>query len=91
QSGEFDAARAVSLLDLVGFLLRPEYEADTLLIIDACSSQSYNSLGEAVRHAVELERDSVVIRARESRRKGFAVIGTSGADAQVPAGRWVTW
>ncbi|MCG8970390.1 ATP-binding protein [Streptomyces sp. CL12-4] len=91
QSGEFDPARAVSLLDLVGFLLRPEFEADTLLIIDACSSQSYNSLGEAVRHAVELERDSVVIRARESRRRGFAVIGTSGADAQVPAGRWVTW
>ncbi|SEE25138.1 WD40 repeat [Streptomyces misionensis] len=91
QSGAFDPARAVPLLELVGFLLRPEYEADTLLIIDACSSQSYNSLSEAVRHAVELERDSAVIRARESRRKGFAVIGTSGADAQVPAGRWVTW
>ncbi|OMI35330.1 ATP-binding protein [Streptomyces sparsogenes] len=91
QSGEFDPARAVPLLELVGFLLRPEYETDTLLIIDACSSQSYNSLGEAVRHAVELEQDSAVIRARESRRKGFAVIGTSGADAQVPAGRWVTW
>ncbi|MBT2412430.1 peptidase C14 caspase catalytic subunit p20 [Streptomyces sp. ISL-12] len=91
QSGEFDPARAVPLLELVGFLLRPEYETDTLLIIDACSSQSYNSLGEAVRHAVELERDSAVIRARQSRRKGFAVIGTSGADAQVPAGRWVTW
>ncbi|MEU6624013.1 peptidase C14 caspase catalytic subunit p20 [Streptomyces litmocidini] len=91
QSGEFDPARAVSLLELVGFLLRPEYETDTLLIIDACSSQSYNSLSEAVRHAVELERDPAVIRARESRRKGFAVIGTSGADAQVPAGRWVTW
>ncbi|GEC08514.1 hypothetical protein SSP24_61690 [Streptomyces spinoverrucosus] len=91
QSGEFDPARAVSLLELVGFLLRPEYETDTLLIVDACSSQSYNSLGEAVRHAVELERDPAVIRARENRRKGFAVIGTSGADAQVPAGRWVTW
>ncbi|MFI6121646.1 peptidase C14 caspase catalytic subunit p20 [Streptomyces sp. NPDC051064] len=91
QSGEFDPSRAVPLLELVGFLLRPEYETDTLLIIDACSSQSYNSLGEAVRHAVELERDSAVTRARESRRKGFAVIGTSGADAQVPAGRWVTW
>ncbi|MEV7864183.1 peptidase C14 caspase catalytic subunit p20 [Streptomyces hirsutus] len=91
QSGEFDPARAVSLLELVGLLLRPEYETDTLLIVDACSSQSYNSLGEAVRHAVELERDPAVIRARESRRKGFAVIGTSGADAQVPAGRWVTW
>jgi hypothetical protein len=91
QSGKFDPARAVPLLELVGLLLRPEYETDTLLIIDACSSQSYNSLGEAVRHAVELERDSGVLRARESRRKGFAVIGTSGADAQVPAGRWVTW
>ncbi|WDN56337.1 peptidase C14 caspase catalytic subunit p20 [Streptomyces clavuligerus] len=91
QSGEFDPARAVPLLELVGLLLRPEYEADTLLIIDACSSQSYNSLGEAVRHAVELERDPAVIRARESRRKGFAVVGTSGADAQVLAGRWVTW
>ncbi|MCW1099996.1 peptidase C14 caspase catalytic subunit p20 [Streptomyces sp. RS2] len=91
QSGEFDPARAVSLLELVGFLLRPEHETDTLLIIDACSSQSYNSLGEAVRHAVELERDFAVVRARQSRRKGFAVIGTSGADAQVPAGRWVTW
>ncbi|MFI1659403.1 peptidase C14 caspase catalytic subunit p20 [Streptomyces sp. NPDC020472] len=91
QSGEFDPARAVPLLELVGFLLRPEYETDTLLIIDACSSQSYNSLSEAVRHAVELERDSAVTRARGSRRKGFAVIGTSGADAQVPAGRWVTW
>ncbi|WP_381561316.1 peptidase C14 caspase catalytic subunit p20 [Streptomyces eurythermus] len=91
QSGEFDPLRAVSLLELVGFLLQPEYETDTLLIVDACSSQSYNSLGEAVRHAVELERDPAVIRAREKRRKGFAVIGTSGADAQVPAGRWVTW
>ncbi|MQY16168.1 hypothetical protein SRB5_63620 [Streptomyces sp. RB5] len=91
QTGEFDPARAVSMLELVGFLLRPEYEADTLLIIDACSSRSYNSLGEAVRHAVELERDPAVIRAHESRRKGFAVIGTSGADAQVAAGRWVTW
>ncbi len=91
QSGEFDPARAVPLLELVGLLLRPEYETDTLLIVDACSSQSYNSLGEAVRHAVELDRDPAVVRARESRRKGFAVIGTSGADAQVPAGRWVTW
>ncbi|MDX3095217.1 peptidase C14 caspase catalytic subunit p20 [Streptomyces sp. ME19-03-3] len=91
QSGEFDPDRAVSLLDLVRLLLRPEYETDTLLIVDACSSQSYNSLGEAVRHAVELQRDPDVIRAWESRRKGFAVIGTSGADAQVSAGRWVTW
>ncbi|MFD8206092.1 peptidase C14 caspase catalytic subunit p20 [Streptomyces sp. NPDC059695] len=91
QSGTFDPARAVSLVELVGTLLRPEYESDTLLIIDACSSQSYNSLGEAVRHAVDLERHPSVTRARESRRKGFAVIGTSGADAQVPAGRWVTW
>ncbi|KOV76565.1 peptidase C14 caspase catalytic subunit p20 [Streptomyces sp. NRRL WC-3723] len=91
RSGEFDPTRAVLLSELVGFLLRPEYETDTLLIIDACSSQSYNSLTEAVRYAVELERNSAVIRARESRRKGFAVIGTSGADAQVPAGRWVTW
>ncbi|WP_314616963.1 peptidase C14 caspase catalytic subunit p20 [Streptomyces stackebrandtii] len=91
QSGEFDPARAVPLLALVELLLRPEYETDTLLIIDACSSQSYNSLGEAVRHAVELEQNSAVIRARGSRRKGFAVIGTSGADAQISAGRWVTW
>ncbi|MFJ7957712.1 AAA family ATPase [Streptomyces sp. NPDC096319] len=91
QSGEFDPARAVSLVELVGTLLRPEHETDTLLVIDACSSQSYNSLGEAVRHAVDLERDPAVVRARETRRKGFAVIGTSGADAQVPAGRWVTW
>ncbi|MET8894799.1 peptidase C14 caspase catalytic subunit p20 [Streptomyces albogriseolus] len=91
ESGEFDPDKAVPLLELVGFLLRPEFEADTLLIVDACSSQSYNSLTEAVRHAVELQRDPAVIRAWESRRKGFAVIGTSGADAQVPAGRWVTW
>ncbi|MCP9997071.1 peptidase C14 caspase catalytic subunit p20 [Streptomyces werraensis] len=91
ESGEFDPGKAVPLLELVGFLLRPEFEADTLLIVDACSSQSYNSLTEAVRHAVELQRDPAVDRAWESRRKGFAVIGTSGADAQVPAGRWVTW
>lgn len=90
-SGEFDPDKAVPLLDLVGFLLRPEFEADTLLIVDACSSRSYNSLTEAVRHAVELQRDPAVVRAQTSRRKGFAVIGTSGADAQVPAGRWVTW
>ncbi|WP_255303641.1 AAA family ATPase [Streptomyces sp. F-7] len=91
ESGEFDPDKAVPLLELVGLLLRPEFEADTLLIVDACSSQSYNSLTEAVRHAVELQRDPAVVRAWESRRKGFAVMGTSGADAQVPAGRWVTW
>ncbi|MGW4765037.1 peptidase C14 caspase catalytic subunit p20 [Streptomyces pseudogriseolus] len=91
ESGEFDPGKAVPLLDLVGLLLRPEFEADTLLIVDACSSQSYNALTEAVRHAVELQRDPAVVRAWETRRKGFAVIGTSGADAQVPAGRWVTW
>ncbi|MGN7142059.1 AAA family ATPase, partial [Streptomyces pseudogriseolus] len=91
ESGEFDPDKAVPLLDLVGLLLRPEFESDTLLIVDACSSQSYNALTEAVRHAVELQRDPAVVRAWETRRKGFAVIGTSGADAQVPAGRWVTW
>ncbi|MFE2546815.1 peptidase C14 caspase catalytic subunit p20 [Actinacidiphila glaucinigra] len=91
QSGEFRPDRAVSLVELVGRILRPEYETDTLLIVDACSSHGYHSLNEALRHALDLERDTAVYRAREFRRAGFAVIGTSGVDAQVPEGRWVQW
>nr|WTA00155.1 peptidase C14 caspase catalytic subunit p20 [Streptomyces sp. NBC_00857] len=91
QSGDFQPERAVSLVELVGRLLRPEYETDTLLIVDACSSHGYNSLNGALRHALDLERNTAVYRARETRRAGFAVIGTSGADAQVPEGRWVQW
>ncbi|MEU9335583.1 peptidase C14 caspase catalytic subunit p20 [Streptomyces sp. NPDC048290] len=91
RSGEFQPERAVSLVDLVDRLLRPGHDTDTLLIVDACSSHSLHSLNEALRHALDLERSAAVYRARATGKGGFAVIGTSGADAQVPEGRWVRW
>ncbi|MET8831733.1 peptidase C14 caspase catalytic subunit p20 [Streptomyces sp. NPDC004610] len=91
QSGEFRPERAVSLVALVDRLLRPGDESHTLLVVDACSSHGYHSLNEALRHALDLERSAAVYRARETRSGGFAVIGTSGADTEVPEGRWVQW
>lgn len=88
ESGRFAPGRALALTDLVDRLLRPDCETDTLLIIDACSSHSH--LTAALRHALDLER-TTVSRARQNRRAGFAVIGTSGIDAQVAEGRWVKW
>ncbi|MGW1542135.1 peptidase C14 caspase catalytic subunit p20 [Streptomyces sp. NPDC002309] len=88
ESGRFAPGSALALTDLVDRLLRPDCETDTLLVVDACSSHSH--LGAALRHALDLERTSVD-RARQNRRVGFAVIGTSGVDAQVPEGRWVRW
>ncbi|MFE6283749.1 peptidase C14 caspase catalytic subunit p20 [Streptomyces sp. NPDC057877] len=87
-SGRFAPERAISLTDLVDLLLRPRCEAHTLLIVDACSSHS--QLTAALRHALDLEQASVS-RARRTRQAGFAVIGTSGIDVQIPEGRWVRW
>lgn len=88
ESGRFDPERALPLTDLVDRLLRPDCETDTLLIIDACSS--HDNLTAALRHALGLEQRSVNW-ARQHRQAGFAVIGTSGFDAQVAEGRWVKW
>ncbi|MEU3250267.1 peptidase C14 caspase catalytic subunit p20 [Streptomyces sp. NPDC006997] len=87
-SGEFAPERAVSVTGLVDRILRSDQETDTLLIIDACSSHS--QLPAALRHALSLEQASVS-RARQTRQAGFAVIGTSGVDVQIPEGRWVRW
>ncbi|WP_329620015.1 peptidase C14 caspase catalytic subunit p20 [Streptomyces sp. NBC_01255] len=87
-SGRFAPEHALSVTDLVDRLLRPDCETDTLLIIDACSSHDH--LTAALRHALGLEQRSVNW-ARQHRRAGFAVIGTSGFDAQVAEGRWVRW
>ncbi|WP_449473480.1 peptidase C14 caspase catalytic subunit p20 [Streptomyces tanashiensis] len=87
-SGRFVPGQAVALTDLVDRLLRPDCETDTLLVIDACSSHDH--LTAALRHALDLEHRSVTW-ARHNRRSGFAVIGTSGFDAQVAEGRWVRW
>ncbi|WP_240676948.1 ATP-binding protein [Actinacidiphila soli] len=88
ESGRFAPESALALTDLMDRLLRPDCETDTLLIVDACFSHSH--LTAALRHALDLERTSVD-RARQNRRAGFAVIGTSGFDTQVSEGRWVKW
>ncbi|MFF5155055.1 peptidase C14 caspase catalytic subunit p20 [Streptomyces sp. NPDC000348] len=89
EDGRFAPERALALTDLVDRLLHPECETDTLLVVDACSSHG-GHLSEALRHALRLERESVG-RARQSRRAGFVVVGTSGFEAEVPEGRWVRW
>ncbi|MEU5510238.1 peptidase C14 caspase catalytic subunit p20 [Streptomyces fungicidicus] len=89
EDGRFAPERALALTDLVDRLLHPECETDTLLVVDACSSHG-GHLSDALRHALRLERESVE-RARQSRRTGFVVVGTSGFEAEVPEGRWVGW
>ncbi|MEU1401888.1 peptidase C14 caspase catalytic subunit p20 [Streptomyces sp. NPDC005728] len=86
--GVFDPQRAIALTDLVDRLLRPDCEADTLLVVDACFSHGH--LSAALDRALSVERNSVDW-ARRNRRTGFVVIGTSGIDASVPDGRWVRW
>lgn len=88
ESGRFTPERALAVTDLVDRLLRSDCESHTLLIIDACSSHDH--LTAALRHALSLEQRSVSW-ARQHSRAGFAVIGTSGFDAQVTGGRWVRW
>ncbi|MFE7412589.1 peptidase C14 caspase catalytic subunit p20 [Streptomyces laurentii] len=87
EDGRFAPERALALTDLVDRLLRPDHETDTLLIVDACFS---HDLSAALCRALAQDRTSVA-GARQSRRAGFAVIGTSGTDAEVPEGRWVKW
>ncbi|WP_405638825.1 peptidase C14 caspase catalytic subunit p20 [Streptomyces uncialis] len=87
-SGAFDAEHAVPVTELVDRLLDAAEEADTLLVVDACSAHGH--LPRALEAALSKDR-SRVRRAYRERTRGFVVVGTSGVGRVVPEGRWVEW
>ncbi|MFE4820567.1 AAA family ATPase [Streptomyces sp. NPDC056704] len=86
--GSFDGGRAIALTELVDCLLAPGVEAETLLVVDACSSHGH--LPQALNRALSKDRETVGTAYRE-REHGFVVIGTSGVGRAIPEGRWVDW
>lgn len=87
-TGAFDPARAIALTDLVDQLLAPGAEADTLVVVDACSAHGH--LRQALDRALSRERETVRTAYRE-RGHGFVVVGTSGVGRPIPEGQWVDW
>ncbi|MFI1731368.1 AAA family ATPase [Streptomyces acidicola] len=86
--GRFEPGRAIALTELVDRLLAPGAEAETLIVLDACSS--HGNLRQALGRALSKERESVDTAHRE-RRHGYVVIGTSGVGRVIPEGQWVDW